>query len=217
MNRKRHDQILLLDISKAMRRRVVVHQDVVIQPPRTQTTTMAPRTTPNVKSLFHDSNSDQEAKSMIDLFIEAVPTSQSLKGLSETLNPNLEEPLPGLLVLSDVEDVTLTLTPLPGMLSQTDYEDEFENPKKRIRGNNKVKKCEDRISKKTKPPSTKSKPSTRREGDEPSVFIKRCGKNTAIRAWPEATRPSEGSNAGPAPPCSTRPPGASGRRCPPGS
>ncbi|XP_074034146.1 uncharacterized protein [Leptinotarsa decemlineata] len=185
-------------LDEAMRRRVVVHQDVVIQPPRTQMATMAPTTTTsNVKSLFRDFNPDQEAESMMDLSIEAVPTSQSLEGLLETLNPNLEEPLPDHLDLSDVEDVMLAQ--LPGVLSQIDSEDEFENPKKRIRANNKVVKSEERSSKKTKPPSAKSKtkPSIRRKGDKLSVFRKRCERNTAIRAWPEATRSSEISKAGP--------------------
>nr|XP_023029495.1 uncharacterized protein LOC111517537 [Leptinotarsa decemlineata] len=104
-------------LDEAMRRRVVVHQDVVIQPPRTQMATMAPTTTTsNVKSLFRDFNPDQEAESMMNLSIEAVPTSQSLEGLLETLNPNLEKPLPDLLELSDVEDVMLAQ--LPGVLSQ---------------------------------------------------------------------------------------------------
>ncbi|XP_074029052.1 uncharacterized protein [Leptinotarsa decemlineata] len=185
-------------LDEAMRRRVVVHQDVVIQPPRTQMATMAPTTTTsNVKSLFRDFNPDQEAESMMDLSIEAVPSSQSLEGLLETLNPNLEEPLPDLLDLSDVEDVMLAQ--LPGVLSQIDSEDEFENPKKRIPANNKVVKSEERSSKKTKPPSakSKSKPSIRRKGDKLSVFRKRCERNTAIRAWPEATRSSEISKAGP--------------------
>ncbi|XP_074033931.1 uncharacterized protein [Leptinotarsa decemlineata] len=185
-------------LDEAMRRRVVVHQDVVIQPPRTQMATMAPTTTTsNVKSLFRDFNPDQEAESMMDLSIEAVPTSQSLEWLLETLNPNLEEPLKDLLDLSDVEDVMLAQ--LPGVLSQIDSEDEFENPKKRIRANDKLVKSEERSPKKTKSPSakSKSKPSIRRKDDKLSVFRKRCERNTAIRAWPEATCSSEISKAGP--------------------
>ncbi|XP_074039828.1 uncharacterized protein [Leptinotarsa decemlineata] len=163
--------------------RVVVHQDVVIQPPRTQMATMAPTTTTsNVKSLFRDFNPDQEEESMMDLsdvseFGRIVGDVESKLG-GATARPS------GIIGCGrgDVDTATWDVI---------SDKDEFENPKKRIRGNNK-----------TKPPSakSKSKPSTRRKGDKLSVFRKRCEKNTTIRAWPEATRPSEGSNAGPSSP-----------------